>query len=146
VRLKNEFPTGRANRKTYEYQSMSWTAKVNDGTGYLYHVHNPHVLKEVGGGEASWTTIDEDSAVEYSTDIYTVEAEHIHPVQMIDLLSGTAGKGQTSEATSQFLTNHTRLSQNYESKNSELFLFCVENEIDAKPVTVSGHIGHVETE
>lgn len=140
IRLKNAWPTGQPNRKIVEFIDMEFTAKTNDGTGILYHVHNPITMT------ATWQSVDDTSAVEYSTDISAITAEHMHQIQATDMLAGQAGKGGASSLDSTFINNHKYICQNYESKNSEILLFCVENAISAQPPSISGHVSYIETE
>lgn len=116
IRLKNEYPTGKPNRKTIRYLGVSYSLRTNDATFELVHVHNPLTMT------ATWTSRDDLSAVEFSTDISALTAEHMHVVDIINIFSGQANKGEVGTVTSEFINQHSFLSQNYESNNSQMFV------------------------
>ena len=116
IRLKNEFPAGKPNRRIARYISTVYGARSNDSDFRLVHLHNP-----VFTG-ATWADVDDSSSIEYSRDLTAYTADHTHRVDFRSVFSGQAQNGTTAQSTSQFINQHSYLFQNYESDNSQSFV------------------------
>lgn len=136
VRLKNEFPTGKQNRRTVKFKDCEFTAQTNNATIFIFHAHDPITI--TGG---SWVdTYMENSGVEYNIGITDFTAMHLHLIQTIDVLSGQAGKGGQAGVEVNILNNHSFLSQNYESNNSQCFVAFGLVEDLLQTANISGHM------
>lgn len=138
IRLKNEFPAGQPNRKQARFLDFEVFARTNDALVELVHVHDP------SGVTANWASVDETSGVEFSADITAVSGEHVHTVQPAVVPAGTGQLGTAKDITSEFIGNHSYISQNYESSNSEMFVVFV----TARTSTTNcvAHISFIESE
>lgn len=138
IRLKNEFPTGQPNRKQARFLDFEVFARTNDALVELVHVHDP------SGVTATWTSVDDTSGVEFSTDISVVGGEHLHTIQPAIVPAGTGQLGTTRDLTSEFIGQHSYISQNYESTNSEMFVVYATARTGTSNVV--GHISTIESE
>lgn len=138
IRLKNEYPTGKPNRKQARFLDFEVFARTNDALVELAHVHDP------SGITANWASVDETSGVEFSTDITAVSGEHVHTVQPAVVPAGSGQLGTAKDITSEFIGTHSFISQNYESTNSEMFVVFV----TARTGTTNciAHISTIESE
>ena len=116
VRLKSAFPSGEPNRRSVRYLTANYSARLSDASFELVHVHNPLTIT------ADWIDNGESSAVEYSTNISVLTADYMHTLDTLNLFSGQAGKGEATNVTSEFVNNHSFVSQNFESTNSQMFV------------------------
>jgi hypothetical protein len=138
IRLKSAFPAGQPNRKQARFLDFEVFARTNDVLAELVHIHDP------SGITAGWTSVDETSGVEFSTDISAVSGSHVHTVQPAVVPAGVGQLGTTRDITSEFIGNHSYISQNYESTNSEMFVIFVTPRTGTANVT--GHISFIESE
>jgi len=116
VRLKANYPSGKPNRRTIRYLTAQLSAMTNDACFEIVHVHTPLTIT------ATWADVDDSSSMEYSTNISALTATHMHVVDIINVYSGQAGKGESSVANSGFINQHAFISQNFESNNSQMFV------------------------
>lgn len=138
IRLKNEFPTGQPNRKQARFLDFETFARTNDALVELVHIHDP------SGITAIWTSVDDTSGLEFSTDISVVSGEHVHTVQHAVVPAGTGQLGTVRDITSEFIGNHSYISQNYESNNSEMFVIFATARTGTS--NLIGHISYIESE
>ena len=135
IRLKNEFPTGEPNRKTLRFLDVKFSARTNEAWFELAHVHNPTYT-------ASWSSLNESSAVEYSTDITAIDGIHIHPLQEDYIVIGVGVGGEAANISSEFISHHSFISQNYESNNSQVFVVYAKSRTGSADVW--SHISWIE--
>jgi hypothetical protein len=138
VRLKSAFPTGKPNRRTLRFLDWSVSAKTNDGYFELMHIHDP------SGITATWSDVSSGSGVEYSTDISAVSGMMQHRVQIANVAAGQGNSSSSATNNSEFVSNHSFLSQNFESDNSQMFVvFCT---AEASTCNALSHISFIESE
>lgn len=116
IRLKSAWPTGQPNRVTARFLDSSGLALTNNCEIEIVHVHGP------SGITATWTSADDSSAVEYSTDISAVTPTHAHTIQQAYLVAGVSGKGGSADVTSEYIDEHAYISQNFDSTNSAMLV------------------------
>jgi len=125
IRLKAEFPAGKPNRKQVRLLDFACFVRTNDALFELMHVHNPLTVSAGGVPQAlsvAWTSIDDDSCVEYLPNISAITAEHMHFVQSIFVPAATGNGGNTIEQSVASINAHSFISQNFESDNSQCFV------------------------
>lgn len=116
IRLKTAFPVGEPNRMTARFLKMSATSTSNDAFIELAHIHEPSAIT------ATWTSVGNDSAVEYSTNITAVTGNPSHIVDVTTAIAGLGSASGITELTSEFINAHSFISQNFDSTNSEIFV------------------------
>jgi hypothetical protein len=123
IRLKNENPAGKPNRKQLRFLSLTAFARTNDALLEMVHVHGAE------GVTATWSNVDPDqtggdvAGAEYSADISAItSAQHAHVVSRFRVPSGQAQNGTIATIDASFISNHSHLNQNFESDNSEMFV------------------------
>ena len=123
IRLKNEFPAGRPNRRIARYlQGVAISFGNQDAHIQIQHVHEPlDVWGPVVGIPAIWSDV-QDSGLEFSDDIDSFIGSPVHPVIDTDALVGAGNRPVTVPLTSEFINLHSFLSQNFASDNSELIV------------------------
>ncbi len=118
IRLKAAFGSDNGpNRKTVKFNSASILATGNNAQFEVSHVHDPASIT------ATWISVGDDSAVEYSVDIsaYTPSPEHV--IEVGFAVAGQAGKGSVaSQISPDEADQHRFLTQNVDSDNSEMFV------------------------
>lgn len=140
IRLKNEFPAGKPNRRIVKYIDIGAFIRTNDCIIEIVHAHDP--VDIVG---ATWTDIGGGSAVEYSTDIISLVGRPEHVIdQDAQEAGGGAAKGSSTILKGEFINLHSFLSQNFGSTNSQIFV------VYASPRTgtadVLSHVTFIEFE
>lgn len=138
IRLKNEFPAGKPNRRVARFLDFGTNAKTNDAYFELIHIHNPF------GVTATWISNNVDSAVEYSTDISAVSGMMEHLVQPDNTPAGQGSASGSGTINAEFISNHSFISQNFESTNSQMFVVFATSE--AGTSNVVSHISWIESE
>jgi hypothetical protein len=117
LRLKNAYPTGEPNRRIVKYIDMGAFIRTNDCILQIAHVHEAIDIT------ATWTDIGGGSSCEYSTDITAITGRPEHILDMDAIAAGGGiGKGERTILTSEFINQHSFLSQNTDSTNSQLFV------------------------
>lgn len=116
IRPKNSFGGG-DNRKTIEFFRTTFFITGNGNAHWeLLHVHNPSAT-------ATWTSVSEESGVEYSTDISAIAGGDIHAIH--EGYAATAGGGRgvaESVVGGSIQDQHKFLSQNFNSTNGQMFV------------------------
>lgn len=143
IRLKNEFPAGRQNRRTVKFINSGVLTETNDAHFYIKHIHEAVDLVHAGPeGGADWIEVGGGSAVEYSINITALTGRPAHTIENIDAPTGQANKAQAETVSGEFINFHGFISQNIDSTNSQMFV------IFAEPVSgtanVRGHISWIE--
>lgn len=116
IRLKNEFPTGKANRRVAKFLQSSIVAATNDIYVEVRHVHDPIDIT------ATWTDVAGGSGMEYSTDISAVTGRPSHVINPDYVPTAAANKAQKGDISAEFINLHSFISQSFDSDNSELFV------------------------
>lgn len=116
IRLKNTFGSdGGPNRKTIRFSNMSAMCTTNNAHFELRHIHDPSGITE------TWTSVSDDSSVEYSSDISAIVGNPSHPIEQGFIVAGQAGKGSgENQILSDELDQHRFITQNIDSDNSEV--------------------------
>ena len=138
IRLKAAYPAGHPNRKQVRLLDFGGFARTNDCLMELIHVHNPLTMT------ATWTSIDDDSAVEYSADISALTADHMHYVQPLVVPAAAGVVGTAMEQSVQSINAHSFISQNFESTNSQMFVIYATSRTGTSNVIC--HISEIESE
>jgi hypothetical protein len=116
IRLKNEFPAGKPNRRTVKFLKTSLFVATNNAHIEVRHVHEPIDIT------ANWIDVGGNSAVEYSTDITAVTGRPHHIIKSEYAAAGAANKGTAEDISGEFINLHGFLSQSTESDNSQMFV------------------------
>jgi hypothetical protein len=122
IRLKNNFTAGKPNRRDFRLINWFANAKTNAGLFELVHVHG------VISSTATWTDNGAYSAIEYSTDISALTAMEYHVVQRAIAESGVGVVSSSAMMSSEFVNNHSFISQNFESTGSQMFVIYATSE------------------
>ena len=144
IRPKNEYPIGKPNRRTTKYLDVNLTTRANDCTAEVRHIHNPLLLDSGPIDAGTWVSVGDHSGFEINTTVATLTAKDMHTIQIIDLISGQAGKGGTGDVDAKLITNHGFISQNPESDNGQMYGVFIELEDPVKACLVSGHFSGIE--
>jgi hypothetical protein len=115
IRLKNSFES-KENRRTARFLAAKFFAQSNDVYFEIHHVHKPSAIT------ATWNDVSEGSAIEYSTDISAVTGNPTHLVDQAFVPSGQGSSAVSKEVSSEFINQHSFLSQNFDSDNSQMFV------------------------
>ena len=108
----NGFP----NRKTLRFLDAGFFALSNNIIFEIVHVHDPSSIT------ATWTPVGGESVAEYSRDISAISGAEFHVIDPQAVASGQAGKGTGDVVTAGILNEHSFVSQDFESDNSQLFV------------------------
>jgi hypothetical protein len=138
VRLKNEWPTGKPNRSILRFLDFECNTRTNDAIFELMHYHDPY------GVTATWLSANDGSAVEYSTDISAISGLMDHRVQIMAVPAGQGNSSSAHTLNSEFISNHSFATQNFESTNSQVFVVFATSESGTANVTT--HISWIESE
>lgn len=131
---------GGPNRKTGVFSNMSAFATGNNAHVELKHVHGPKDLV------ATWLSVSDDSAMEYSTDIASYAGSPEHSVEELFPSAGGAsakGGGET-EVSGTEGDQHRFITQNFDSTNGEMFV--LKGASFVGNTVLSGHISWLEHE
>jgi len=119
IRLKDTVlaaPDDKPNRTLVKLLGVSLWAESKNTYFEVFHEHEPSSIT------ATWTSADDSSAVEFSTDITAITSPHSHEIIPAYVASGTGGQGQTNQLSTELLTNHSFIYQNFDSTNSHVFV------------------------
>ena len=116
IRMKNEYPAGKPNRRFAKFVNLNVTCATNDALIELMHVHDPSAIT------ATWVSADDESAVEYSANITAVTGNPMHRVQSFTVTAGQGSISSSTDVSGQFISLHSTITQNFDSTNSEMFL------------------------
>ena len=153
VRLKNGWPTGKPNRKTWRFLDYQVSATSNNTWFELLHIHG---LKNVtingvvtAANDIPWVSFSDISAMEYfqggvGAEMTALVAEMIHTIIPTFIISGVGQNGQSATNPSEFVNAHAYISQNYESDNSQLF--AVFAKVESGSAGVWWHMSGIEVE
>jgi hypothetical protein len=121
IRLKNEFPAGKPNRRIARFLSSSFMVAINDAHLEVLHVHEPIDIV------ATWNDVGGGSALEYSTDISSFVGRPTH--EIIEEYGPTtqAGKSNARAISADFINLHGFISQSLDSDGSEMFLLSAQS-------------------
>lgn len=141
IRLKAAYGSDNGpNRKTVVFANMSAFATGNNAHVELKHVHDPSAIT------ATWISVSDDSAVEYSTDITAYTGNPEHGIE--ELFAGAGGAsakgGGESAVGGEEADQHQFLTQNIDSTNSEMFV--LKGASFTGNTVLSGHISWLEFE
>lgn len=138
IRLKSAFPAGEPNRRVARFLDWEASARTNDAYFELMHMHDPISIT------GTWVSNGTQSGVEYSTDISAITAMMEHRVQVANVPSGQGNSSSAATVNSEFVSNHSFISQNFESDNSQVFVIFATSE--AGTANCAGHISWIESE
>lgn len=128
IRLKNSFK-GKPNRRAVKILLSNFLTITNASIYEIKHIHDPF------GISATWSSADDDSAVEFSVDITAISGVSEHLIQTIYTAPGQANNGSDTTLPQEFINKHNILTQNKDSDNSQVFV------VFAKGVTGSSSVG-----
>jgi hypothetical protein len=116
IRLKNEFPNGKPNRRVARFLASAFMVATNDMHYEILHVHEPIDIV------ATWTDVGGGSSIEYSTDMSAFTGRPTH--QIVEEFGPTtqAGKSNARAIRGDFIDAHGFISQSINSDNSEMFV------------------------
>jgi len=139
LRLKTAFPTGQPNRRQLRYLDIQGFTRLNDTMFELVHVHNPLTMT------ATWADVDTGSSgAEYSVDISALTAEHFHVVQHLHVPASAGDKSNAVDITSEMVNQHSYVTQNFESDNSQMFVIYATSRTAS--AAVCAHFAFLESE
>jgi len=115
IRLTNTFNSV-ANRKTARMLTAVFNTTSRDAIFEVIHAHTPNTVT------GTFTPVGGDSGIEYSTDITAITSSHLHPVIKTIVASGQGGSAGTGGTSSDFISEHSFLYQNFDSTNSQVFV------------------------
>ena len=117
IRLKSTYG-GSDNRKTVEITGGEFFPVGNGNCHWeLKHVHAPSAIT------ATWQSVSDESAVEYSTDISALTGNPAHAIKEGYAAGGGGGKGLAPVPVGVDKEDqHRFLSQNFDSTNSQMFV------------------------
>lgn len=117
IRLKATFGGG-DNRKTVEISGGEFFTVGNGDTHWeLKHVHAPSAIT------ATWQSVSDESAVEFSTDISAISGTPAHSIREGYASAGVGGSGLFPAIIGVDKEDqHKFLSQNFDSTNSQVFV------------------------
>ena len=138
IRLKSAFPTGKPNRRSVRFLDFEVNTRTNDAHFELVHIHDPISIT------GTWVSNDSASGVEYSQDITAITGMMTHIVQIADVAAGQGNASAGTVINSEFVSNHSFLSQNFESDNSQVFVIFATSE--SGTANVRAHISFIEIE
>jgi hypothetical protein len=136
VRLKTSLG-GKPNRKTARFLESNYYCLSKNCLFEMSHIHDATSIT------ATWISAEAESGVEYSKDISAIVGGTEHVLNHEVVVAGQAGKGGSDNVTTEFVNNHSFISQNYESDNSELFVIFATSETAS---TCFGSIKFIEFE
>lgn len=116
IRMKTNFPAGKPNRRTFRLLDWFGNAKTNAGLFELVHAHGIISLT------ATWTSNGENSALEYSTDISALTAIETNVLQRVIAEAGIGVVSSSASVQQEYISNHSFISQNFESDASQMFV------------------------
>ena len=116
VRLKDEFPTGKPNRRSIRFLGLSFMVATNNALIKVQHVHSPLDIT------ATWTDFGGDSGMEFSTDISAFTGRPTHELINVFAPTAQAGKANARDASGELINKHGFISQSIDSDNSEMFI------------------------
>jgi hypothetical protein len=116
IRLKNEFPVGKPNRRIARFLASAFMVATNDMHYEILHVHEPIDIV------ATWNDVGGGSAMEYSTDMSAFTGRPTH--QIVEEFGPTtqAGKSNARAIRGDFIDAHGFISQSINSDNSQIFI------------------------
>lgn len=140
IRLKSAYGSDSGpNRRTARFKNMSAMVTTNNAHFDVRHVHDPASIT------ATWVSVSENSAVEFSTDISAYTPNPEHTIEQGFAVAGQASKGSTeNKVTADESDQHRFISQNVDSDNSEMFVIAAQSFTGTS--NVSAHISWVEFE
>lgn len=117
IRLKNTL-NGKPNRRTVRLLDIHAFADDENCLLEVAHMHAPTAIT------ATWTSIGSESGVEYSTNISTITGnpQHVIDGAFIAATPGVGGPGSSSLPIGDFVNEHSFISQNFTSTNSQVFV------------------------
>jgi len=116
IRLKSSY-NSKANRKSVRLLHADFFHTGNVDVLYsIVHINDP------SGLTATWTSVNADSGVEYSADISAVTGAHVHTIINTYSSSGSASSGAPVVSSIESVNEHSYISQNYNSDNSQMFV------------------------
>lgn len=124
IRLLNTI-NGFPNRKTVQFQDAGFFVTGNNAIFEIVHVHAPSAIT------ATWTSVGGTSGVEYSEDITAITGTPSHVIEPQPVAAGQAGKGTGEGLEFGVLNEHSFISQDFESDNSQVFVVYVTSTVGA---------------
>ncbi len=115
IRLKNTF-NSKPNRRIARIKNTSAFALSGNMLIELVHVSG------ISSTTATWSDVENDSAIEISTNISTYTATDEHKIDTIYVASGVGGSGGNVSSTFSTLDHNSSISQNYSSTQSQMFV------------------------
>jgi hypothetical protein len=119
IRLKNEFPAGKPNRRVVKFLEMSFMVATNDAHIELLHVHAPIDIT------ATWQELE--NGIEFSTDISAFTGRPSHEIVQDFGPTTQAGKSNARAITGEFISLHGSISQSIDSDNSQMFVIVAQS-------------------
>jgi len=115
IRLKNTF-NSKPNRRIARIKNTSAFALSGNMLIELVHVSG------ISSTTATWSDVENDSAIEISTNISAYTATDEHKIDTIYVASGVGGSGGNVSSTFSTLDHNSSISQNYASTQSQMFV------------------------
>lgn len=123
IRLKNEFPAGKPNRRVVRFLNIGSIVGTNDALLEIAHIHEPVDFVHGGPEDGNdWQDVGGGSAVEYSVNITGFVGRPEHIVENDYIPTGQANKPSKDVLSSEFISLHSFLAQNFDSTNSQVFV------------------------
>lgn len=139
IRLKDAFSgTVLDNRRTVKFLDAGFSTTTNDAMFEVVHVHNPSDVT------ATWADVGGGSGVQYSRNISAVTGSPSHKVDHRFVSTSTGGKADAGGVEADIINEHSFISQDFESNNSQLFVIYATAETGTANCT--GHITWLEFE
>lgn len=124
------------NRTTVQLLDAGFAVVGNNAVFEVVHIHQPSAIT------ATWTALGTGSAVEYSEDITAITGTPSHVIDPQFVPAGQAGKGGEAGVEVGIINEHSLLSQDFESDNSQVFVIYVTSTVGAG--SAWGHFTWVE--
>lgn len=138
IRLKNEFPSGKPNRRTIKFLNAGNLGSTNDAHLEIRHIHEPIDII------ATWQDVGGGSAVEYSLDITAITGNPAHNIEHEFLPTAVGNKSRAEVLQGELLNLHGFASQNIDSNNSEVFV--IYGQSFTGNADIASHISYIEFE
>ena len=124
VRMLNTV-NGFPNRKTLRFLDAGFFATGNNVIFEVVHIHDPSAIT------ATWTAVGGGSVSEYSEDITAITGTPSHVIDPQAVAAGQAGKGTGDVITAGIINEHSFVSQDFESDNSQVFVIYATSTVGA---------------
>jgi hypothetical protein len=140
IRLKAAFGSDSGpNRKTIQLTGFGLFVQTNTVHMELQHIHDPASIN------GAWVSMGDDSAVEYNVTATTITGGDRHVIEEDYIAAGQAGKGDPTITKGISEGNqHSFITQNIDSTNSEVFAIVGERLAGGSDATAFGFMEWIE--